>query len=122
MLNLNSIMLGSEDPQKLAKFYEEVLQSKPGWQDNGYIGFQAGTCYLTVGPHDKVKGKSPNPERILFFFETKDVDAEFDRIKAIDGVEVIQAPYHPGPNAEGTLATLADPDGNYFQLNTPFEM
>ena len=41
--------------------------------------------------------------------------AEFDRIKAL-GAAVIQAPQDMG---DGVLATLADPDGNYFQLVTP---
>ena len=40
---------------------------------------------------------------------------EFERIKGV-GAAVIAAPYQIG---EGWIATLADPDGNYFQLMTP---
>jgi predicted enzyme related to lactoylglutathione lyase len=46
---------------------------------------------------------------------TYEVQAEFERIKAL-GASVIAAPYAIG---EGFIATLADPDGNYFQLMTP---
>ena len=40
---------------------------------------------------------------------------EFERIKAA-GATVIREPYEMGG---GWIATLADPDGNYFQLVTP---
>ena len=119
MLALNSLMIGSEDPKRLADFYGQVLQSKPGWEDSGYTGYQAGSCYLMVGPHDKVRGQSTNPERVIFNFETTEVDAEFTRIKALPGATVVQDPYSPGENSSMKLATLADPDGNYFQLATP---
>lgn len=121
MLKLNSLLIGSEDPEQLAAFYGEVLQSKPGWQGGGYTGYQAGDAYLMIGPHDKVHGSSPNPERIIFNFETPDVPAAFDRIRAIEGASVIREPYNPGddPESKMLLATLADPDGNYFQLASP---
>jgi predicted enzyme related to lactoylglutathione lyase len=51
-------------------------------------------------------------------FETSQVKEEFERIKAL-GAVVIAAPYQMGG---GWIATLADPDGNYFQLMSPMEM
>ena len=48
-------------------------------------------------------------------FESAEVKEEFERIKAI-GATVVKAPYEIG---EGWIATLADPDGNYFQLISP---
>lgn len=112
-------MLNSEDPQALADFYGKVLEKEPGWEEGGFHGFDAGGFYIMVGPHDKVHGKAQNPERILFFFETEDVKGEFDRIKGLGG-EVVAEPYKPGEEAgDMWLATLADPDGNYFQLASP---
>jgi predicted enzyme related to lactoylglutathione lyase len=124
MLNLNSIMLNSEAPATLIKFYGEVLQKKPDWADDksGFSGYLAGACFLTIGPHSEVKGKSQNPERVIMFFATTEVEAEFKRIKSIAGVEVVKEPYNPGEDGNTMLATFADPDGNYFQLNTPFDM
>ena len=49
-------------------------------------------------------------------FETTQVKEEFERIKAA-GAAVIREPYQIG--GTGWIATLADPDGNYFQLTTP---
>jgi predicted enzyme related to lactoylglutathione lyase len=50
-------------------------------------------------------------------FETPQVVEEFERIKAI-GATVIKEPYGMG-EGEGSIATLADPDGNFFQLMNP---
>lgn len=76
--------------------------------------------FITIGPHDKVRGKNKNPERIMFNLETKDVKREFGRIKKI-GAKVIAKPYHPGEAPDMMIATFADPDNNYFQLLTPWE-
>ena len=54
---------------------------------------------------------------MILNFETKDVREEFDRIKGA-GATVIKEPYE----LQGMwIATLADPDGNYFQLMSPWE-
>src|SRR5260221_303896 len=94
MLNLSSFLLFSDNPKKLSDFYKKILAIDPDWDDNSYTGFQVGSCHLIIGPHDKVHGKSPNPERIMFNFETADVMGEFERIKGL-GATVIKAPYHP---------------------------
>jgi len=120
MLDLNCLMIGSEDVIKLAAYYEAVLEKKPDMEDHGFVGFMAGSAFLNIGPHDKVAGKNQNPERMIFFFASNDVKADFERIAAIDGTTVVQEPYSPGGDESMQLATLADPDGNYFQLSTPW--
>ncbi|HUD18975.1 MAG TPA: VOC family protein [Patescibacteria group bacterium] len=120
MLSFNSLLIFSENPGKLAEFYKKVFNVDPGWKQGEYSGFQVGTGFVMVGPHDKVKGKNKNPERMMFNVETKNVEEEFKRIKAT-GAKVVAAPYHPGESSEMTLATFEDPDGNYFQLATPME-
>jgi predicted enzyme related to lactoylglutathione lyase len=120
MLNLNSILLGSDNPKRLVDFYKKVLKKDVEWSGGDFSGFKAGVGYLMIGPHAKVKGISKNPERIIFNFEISDVKGEFERIKGI-GAEVIAKPYHPGEEPSMWLATLADPDGNYFQLATPMD-
>ena len=121
MLNLNTIMINSEDPATLAGFYRGVL-GEPGWEDHGYVGWQAGNGMLMIGPHSAVKGSNEMPGRIMINFETPDVQGEFERIKGL-GAKVEQEPYQPGPaGGEMWLATLADPDGNFFQLASPMPM
>lgn len=124
-LSLNSIMLGSEDSKKLADFYTGVLGApNPDWSDdaNGWFGFQAGDGGLVIGPHSDVKGQSQQPGRVMLNFSTPDVTGEFDRIKAL-GAGVVAEPYEPGGPDGGRMlmCTFADPDGNYFQLSTPWD-
>jgi predicted enzyme related to lactoylglutathione lyase len=116
-MNLNSILIGSEDPQRLIDYYTRLFGA-PGWADGGYSGWQIGSGGITVGPHDQVKGKNAQPGRIIWNIESADVMADFERLKAA-GATVVREPYHPGEETEGWIATLSDPDDNYFQLVTP---
>jgi predicted enzyme related to lactoylglutathione lyase len=121
LLNLNSILVFSEDSKNLAEFYQKVFQKDPDMSEGGYFGFLVGKVFFSIGPHDKVKGSNPSPERMMFNLETEDVKGEFDRVKKLEGTEVISEPYQMGDDSKGWIATLADPDGNYFQLMTPWE-
>jgi predicted enzyme related to lactoylglutathione lyase len=116
-MNLNSILIGSQDPQRLIEYYTRLF-GEPGWADGGYSGWQIGTGGITVGPHDQVKGKNAEPGRIIWNIESADVMADFERLTAA-GATVVREPYHPGEDTEGWIATLSDPDDNYFQLVTP---
>jgi predicted enzyme related to lactoylglutathione lyase len=113
-------MIGTKQTKVLAAFYEKVIGKPPDMTDNenGFFGWQVGNSYLGVLDHSEMGGNSKDPGRVMLNFETTQVQQEFDRIKAFGG-SVIRAPYKIG---EGWIATLADPDGNYFQLITPMEM
>ncbi len=117
MLNLNSVMIGTKQSKALATFYEKVLGKPADMVDseNGFYGWQVGSAYLSVLEHSEMGGNTKDPGRVMLNFETSQVKEEFERIKALGGV-VIKAPYEIGG---GWIATLADPDGNYFQLVSP---
>ena len=117
MLNLNSVMIGSKQTKALAAFYEKVLGRPADMVDNenGFHGWQVGGAYLSVLEHSEMRGSTKDPGRVIFNFETTEVKEEFERIKAA-GATVIREPYEMGG---GWIATLADPDGNYFQLVNP---
>jgi predicted enzyme related to lactoylglutathione lyase len=120
-MELNSILIGSENPQKLTEYYTKLF-GKPGWDDGGYVGWQLGGGAFTVGPHDEVKGKSREPGRIIWNIQTSDVKGEFAKLRAA-GAIVVREPYRldgsEGAAGEMWIATLSDPDDNYFQLMTP---
>jgi len=118
MMTLNSLLLSSEAPKRLVDFYRKILALEPKWQEGEYSGFEVGAGTLVIGPHSKVRGPSPNPERVIFNFETREVESEFGRMRS-QGAAVIAEPYHPGDERDHWIATLADPDGNYFQLISP---
>ena len=116
-MNLNSILIGSEDPQRLAAYYTGLF-GKPEWEDGPYTGWRIGTGGMLVGPHDGVNGANMQPGRIIWNIESDDVAGDFERLKAA-GATVVREPYNPSESSPASIATLSDPDGNYFQLVSP---
>ncbi len=120
-LNLNAVMIGAEDAVKLIEFYNKILGDAV-WKDEAthWSAWQVGTGSLVVGPHSEVHGMSAQPGRMMFAFESEDVQGEFDRVKNA-GATVVAEPYHPGESPDMWLSTLADPEGNYFQIGSPMK-
>ena len=117
MLNLNSVMIGTKQPHALVAFYEKVFEKPADMVDaeNGFWAWQVGNMYLGLLQHSEMGGNTKDPGRVMINFETPQVKDEFERIKAAGGA-VIHEPYEMG---QGWIATLADPDGNFFQLMNP---
>jgi len=97
-VNLNGILLGSEDPQRLTEYYSRLF-GEPGWSGGDFRGWQLGSGYVTVGPHDQVHGPNPQPGRLIWNLETPDVHGEFERLKGA-GATVVQEPYQPDEDPE----------------------
>ncbi len=104
-------------PKVLADFYEQVFGKKPDMTEGNWSGWQTGSAFFSVGEHSEMKGSAKDPGRVLFNFETPQVKEEFHRIVAI-GAKAVKAPYEMGGM---WIATLADPDGNLFQLMSPWQ-
>ena len=116
-MDFNSILIGSEDPQRLVEYYTKLF-GEPTMSDGGYTGWLIGSGFVTVGPHDQVHGRNAQPGRIIWNIETADVKDQFDRLVAA-GAIVVREPYGFDDNRDELIATLADPDDNYFQLMSP---
>ncbi len=120
-MKLAGVMVNSEQPDKLGEFYTKIF-GKPGWHEVNWYGYQVGTGTIMVGPHSEIHGVSKEPARVMISVESSDVSSDFEKIKDC-GASVIAEPYQPdsenSPNV--WLATLADPDGNFLQLSTPWE-
>ena len=119
-MNLNSILLGTDDPERLVEFYTRMF-GEPSGSEGGYTWWVLGTGWLTIGAHSQVHGKNDTPGRVIWNLESTDVRGDFERLKAA-GATVVAEPYGPEGMPEGTemlLATFADPDGNYFQVGSP---
>jgi predicted enzyme related to lactoylglutathione lyase len=120
-MDFNNILIGSEDPQKLADYYTKLL-GEPAMSGDGYTGWAIGRGFVAVGPHSEVHGRNTTPGRFIWNITTEDVKGDFERFKAA-GAVVVAEPY--SIEMEGMppawIATFEDPDGNYFQLQTPYE-
>ncbi len=118
-LNMNGILIGTEDPERLRDYYTKLF-GKPNWDEGGYFGWQLGSGAVTVGPHDQVKGKNNAPGRVIWNMETSDVKGQFEELKAA-GATVVREPYTMGDDngQQMWIATFSDPDNNYFQLMSP---
>ena len=117
-LNLNSLMIGTSQPKVLAAFYEKVFGRPADMIEGDWSMWQAGNCALSVGEHSEVQGQAKEPSRIILNLETKAVKEEFERLKTLNAT-IVKEPYEMGG---GWIATLADPDGNFIQLMTPWDM
>ncbi len=120
-------MISTGNREPLVKFYEDVFEKKV----DEMMGWLVGNVYFGIMDHSEINGKSKEPARIMINIESDDVVADFDRISNIEGAEVVKKPYQMtmdgGTVNEGEetedgfwIATLADPDGNYFQLMSPW--
>jgi predicted enzyme related to lactoylglutathione lyase len=116
-MNFNSILIGSDDPARLVEYYTRIL-GEPTMADGGYTGWLIGSGFVSIGKHDEVSGKNAQPGRLIWNIETADVRAEFERMTAA-GAIVVREPYSFPDYPDMYIATLADPDDNYFQLMTP---
>ncbi len=120
-MKLSGVMLGTKDPKKLSEFYTKAF-GKPGWNQDDWYGWMIGSGSLMIGPHSEAQETNPCPAQIIITFETKDVKGEFDNLK-IQGAKVVAEPYQPDRDKSPDiwLATVADPDGNYLQIASPWK-
>jgi predicted enzyme related to lactoylglutathione lyase len=117
-MNLNSILIGSENPKALTDYYAKLF-GPPTMDEGGYTSWRVGDGAFVVAAHDQVKGRNAQPGRLIWNIESADVRGDFERLKAA-GAIVVREPYGMGEGPEAALiATFADPDDNYFQLVSP---
>lgn len=119
ILGIESILVGSPNAAKLAKFYRETVGLKQTMEmemgDKGEMvyGFETKGTNFVVLDHSKVKTKSKQPDRIIVNFEVDDIEREVKRLKKAK-VKVKSDIYHV--EGYGLIATFIDADGNYFQF------
>lgn len=116
-MNFNNILIGSADPKRLVDYYTKLF-GEPGMVDGAYAGWLLGSGWVSIGPHSEVSGKNAQPGRLIWNIESADVEGDFARMKAA-GAIVIREPYGFEGYPDARIATLADPDDNYFQLTSP---
>lgn len=116
---VDSVLISSENPKALADFYKDKvglnLKDKFEYGEEGETGymFEAGNFGINILPHSDIRGKNPNPARIMLNIEVDNEEKEVKRLKDA-GVKVVADTYHV--EGYGLITTFEDPDGNYFQF------
>lgn len=117
--SLEAVLISTSNAKKLADFYKKTvgLKQESVWEneENGEEGYQfkAGKNNIYIMDHSKIKGKAKDPSRLMLNIEVDDIEKEVKRLKKAK-VKVVADVYHM--QGYGLIATLADPDGNYFQF------
>ena len=107
-----TVMLGTDQPEALARFYGEVLGLPRIGKYRDPV-FAAAGGFIRILDHSEIRGPNREPARAQINLFVDDVAGEFERISAC-GVEVRREPARESWG--GLVATLRDPDGNYVQL------
>lgn len=117
--SIDCVLIWSQHPEKLTKFYKQVLELKvlqelDHPQDTGYLFELESGPQLWIGKHSEVKGKNQDPARHMINFLVDSVDKSYRWLKS-KGVKFIAKPF-AGPTGNGYFATFIDPEGNILQL------
>ncbi len=117
---LTGSTIWSEDLNNLLPFYRDTLGLAIAIESPEFVVFgdDASTPSFALGTHSEVKGKNVQPGRNIWNIETADVKRHFEKFVAA-GAIVVREPYGFEGYPDSLIATLADPDDNYFQLMTP---
>ncbi|PJA13329.1 hypothetical protein CO112_01800 [Candidatus Dojkabacteria bacterium CG_4_9_14_3_um_filter_150_Dojkabacteria_WS6_41_13] len=124
------IIIWSEKPDELMKFYRDVLELKLNEKvdikakdgiaaDYGYeFLLTQKNDYVWIGKHSEVNGISKEPVRIMHNLYTDDVQRWFDKVKAA-GCKILCVPTKTPFYREDKpwyVSTFLDPDGNAWQF------
>lgn len=123
------ILIWSENPDELQKFYRDVLELEPAIKlelpdDYGYA-FKVGEegLLIWIGKHSEIEGKNTEPFRHMFNLYVADVQAWYEKVKDVAGVTIIQEPMVTPPTRDAQVkkyvCTFLDPEGNCFQFMNP---
>ena len=107
-----TVMVGSEQPERLAAFYGDAL-GLPLLSEFHDPVFRVGGAKVRIIRHSAVEGRNREPARVQINLFVEDVRAEWERLTAL-GVPFAREPEREGWG--GVVATMEDPDGNYVQI------
>ena len=107
-----TLMIGTNQPEALARFYGEVLGLERLGQYNDPV-FRAAGGNIRILDHSEITGRTSQPARMQINLFVDDVRTEWARIAAA-GVRVVREPEEESWG--GVVATMEDPDGNYVQI------
>ena len=109
-----TIMVGTDQPEAMARFYGETLGLERVKNFRDPV-FAAAGGFIRILDHSQISGPTVEPARMQINLFVDDVSSEFRRVISKDPTIRV----HRQPEREswgGEVATLLDPDGNFVQL------
>jgi catechol 2,3-dioxygenase-like lactoylglutathione lyase family enzyme len=120
---LSVILLLSNDPDRTAGFYRDVIGIDLKPEEHGgrhrHYGGATGGIYFTVQYSGDIPGPRPDAlhDSLQLCFSVPDVQA-FLKYLERNGVQALHA---PRPFEHTTFVTLRDPDGRTVRVMTPWK-
>lgn len=111
MLWLRSHIIQATDIKEVADWYEKVLEKKPYFEAECYIGFEAGGFEL--GVFQRKKDEISVWNNIEVYWGVEDINKEFQRLQDLWATPK-ESPVEVGGWI--IMATVADPFGNMFWI------
>ena len=127
------VLIWSENPDELMKFYRDVLELTPEGKtdvpkkdgleaDYGYTFFIVDNgVKVWIGRHSDIKGTSKEPVRIMHNLYTDEVEKWYQRVKNA-GCKILCEPIKTPFFSEEVpwyVSTFLDPEGNAWQFMGP---
>ena len=113
---VGAVLFHSEHPQRLVRFYRDVLGLQASFGGEDGAEFRVGEVRIGLWQHSDLHGAARDPDRVIVNFLVDDVIVEYERLRE-KGVEFIKAPEKEDWGGQMvTLVTFRDPDGNLLQL------
>lgn len=116
LTEVGALLLHSEDPLRLVRFYREVLGLEPAFGGPDGAEFRVGAVRIGIWSHDRIRGQARDPDRIIVNFLVPDAAAAYDELRKRGAVFIKPPTAEDWGGRRVVLATFADPDGNLLQL------
>ncbi len=122
------ILIWSEKPDRLAKFYGEVLGLHQTMKlelpdDYGYAFKVGESLMIWIGKHSEIKGRNKEPFRHIFNLYVDDVFDWYEKLKNRKEIQIIARPFITPPSRGAEKKrycfTFLDPEGNCLQFMNP---
>ena len=125
MLTQYKFFIFSSDPDKLIKFYTDVLDCKiinklEYALDYGYtIEISPDGMQIWIARHSQVSGKNKDPYRHILNIYSDNINYYLEKARVYRGVTIVAEPFSMGeiiPGETRWACTFLDPEDNCIQL------
>lgn len=111
MLGLRSCIFGSDNIKKVSDWYQQVLEKKPYFENENYIGFDVSGYELGIFKRESSYIRIGN--NVEIYWGVEDIESELERLLSL-WASVHETPVEVGGGI--IMTSIKDPFGNIFGL------